>query len=101
MNISTLAAAAFLAAVIGTGAQSLAQTTTAPATAARPSGASLGIPELVDRLSRDGYREINEVKRKSDKLYEVTARDAQGRKLEMKVDARTAEVLESEQDDDK
>ena len=33
-----------------------------------------------------------------DKLYEVKARDAQGRMMEMDVDARTAEVLHSEAD---
>ena len=110
MTISKLAAV-LTAIILGTGAHALAQTGTpisnAPATGVPTSPAQaqtasvvgpIKIPELIDRLSAQGYSDISEVERKSDKLYEVKARDSQGRKLEMHVDARTAEVLHSEQD---
>ena len=68
--------------------------------AARPTGPTLAIPELIERLSGEGYRDFGGITRKSDGLYEVDARDAQGRRVELDVDARTAEVLASERDDD-
>jgi hypothetical protein len=101
MDIPKLAAAAVVTVAFGVGSQTLAQPTTAPATSSGPTGAALAIPELVERLSRDGYRDIRKIELKSDKLYKVEAGDAQGRTREMEVDARTAEVLASEDDDDK
>jgi uncharacterized membrane protein YkoI len=85
---------------IGIAVHALGQTTTAPAITSQQMGAALSIPELIERLSRQGYSDVGEVERKSDKLYKVKARDAQKRTQEMSVDARTAEVLASEQDDE-
>jgi Peptidase propeptide and YPEB domain len=106
MGVSRQAASILVLVPFGLGMQALGQTSTSPAQAPaasgaqRPGGPGLAIPELTDRLSREGYRDVREVERKSDKLYKVTARDAQGRSMELAVDARTAEVLSSEQDDD-
>ena len=103
MDIPRLAAAVLVATALGAGAEAPAQQTTTPppATAApRQTGAALAIPELLARLSRDGYRDFDSVERKSDRLYKLDARDAQGRKIELDVDARTAEVLASEADED-
>jgi Peptidase propeptide and YPEB domain len=93
------AMAMVLATAFGVGGNALGQPTTAPAPASRPPGAILTIPELTERLSREGYGDIRAVERKSDKLYKVEARDAQGRTREMQVDGRTAEILASEEDD--
>jgi hypothetical protein len=105
MDTRRLAAAVVVAATLGVGAEAPAQpqqtTPSPPATAApRQTGAALAIPELLARLSRDGYRDFGSVERKSDRLYKLDARDAQGRKIELDVDARTAEVLASEADED-
>ena len=104
MDTRRLAAAVVVAATLGVGAETPAQpqqtTPSPPATAARQTGAALAIPELLARLSRDGYRDFDSVERKSDRLYKLDARDAQGRKVELDADARTAEVLASEADDD-
>lgn len=107
MDISRLAATALMATVLGAGVQALAQTATtaptaaAPTTAAsRPTGPTLAMPELIERLSREGYGDVSGIERESDKLYKVNARDARGRRLELRVDARTAEILASEEDDD-
>ena len=103
MDIPKLAAAVLVITALGVGAEAPAQQTTPspPATAAaQPASATLGIPALLERLSREGYRDVSEVQRKSDRLYKLDARDAQGRKIELDVDARTAEVLASEADED-
>jgi hypothetical protein len=101
MDIPRLAAAVLVTTSLGAGVQAPAQTAaTAPAAAARPTGPTLAIPELIERLSGEGYSDISEVRRKSDKLYKVNARDTQGRRLELHVDARTAEVLAAEEDED-
>ena len=100
MRVSQFAAAVLVATIFGAGTHALAQITaqTTPTPASSPTGGTLAIPELINRLSKQGYSEINEVERKSDKLYKVEARDAQNRKLEMYVDARSAEVLAGEED---
>jgi Peptidase propeptide and YPEB domain len=86
---------------VALGQTATAPATPAPATTARTGGPGLAIPDLVERLTREGYRDFSEIERKGDKLYKVGARDAQGRSMELAVDARTAEVLASEEDDDK
>jgi len=99
MNVAKVAAAILATAALDAGTQALAQTSP-PATAVRPTGSPLALSELVEQLSREGYRDIDETERKGDKLYKVTARDAQGSTVEMYVDARTGEVLASEEDDE-
>jgi len=100
MDISKFANAVLMTAALGLGGQVAAQTTaTRPTTASRPTGATLAIPELIQQLSTEGYSDVHDVERKSDKLYKVTARDGQGRRMELHVDARTGEVLASEEDD--
>lgn len=50
-----------------------------------------GVPE-----QKQGFTEIREIGRKSDKLFEGEAQDASGPKVERYVDARSGEVLETE-----
>lgn len=106
MTKNAIAAALVLTALLGAGTYALAQTAPAPAdsaasqtalqTAAVP--APMSIPDLIGKLTDQGYTDIAEVERKGDKLYEVKGRDGQGRRMELKVDARTAEILHSERD---
>lgn len=113
MTKNAIAAAALsLTALFGAGTYAVAQTASAPANApanaptsapaAAPQTAAVPAPmsiqDLLGKLTAQGYTDVSEVERKGDKLYEVKARDAQGRRMEMKVDARTAEILHSEQD---
>jgi len=96
MDTLRLAAVAVVAATLGFGVEALAQqTTTSP-----PATVTLDIPQLLERLSREGYRDFSDIERKGDKLYTVGASDAQNRKMELTVDGRTAEVLAREADDD-
>lgn len=69
------------------------------ASAASTASASMSIAQVIERLASTGYRDIKEVERKSDKLYEVKTRDAKGRWVELYVDARSGEVLRTELDD--
>ena len=72
-----------------------------PAAPAATSDASAKtFQQLVDHLVAQGYRDVREIERKSDKLYEVKARDAAGAWVELTVDARSGEVLKTEIDND-
>jgi hypothetical protein len=103
LRFSSLTSAILMAVTIGAGTPAAAQTTSAPPgtppRAGVAAGLTLAIPDLLERLSREGYSEVSEVKRKSEKLYKVGARNAQGRNVEIYVDARSAEVLASGDDD--
>lgn len=57
---------------------------------------SADIQQVLARLGALGYQDVREIERKSDKLYEVKARDAQGRRVELYLDPRSGEVLQSE-----
>jgi hypothetical protein len=78
-------------------AQSAAPATPA-ITPAAPQGQPMGMTQVIDHLSAKGYTEIREVERKSDKLFEVKARDSQGVRRELLVDARSGEILKDERD---
>ena len=86
-------AAALLAAGLGTAAahaqQTLQQT---PQTAVVE---PLSVRAILDRVEAQGYRDITEVERE-DGRYEVKAVDAEGRRVELKLDARTGEVIKAE-----
>lgn len=98
MEFSKFTLATLAAVMIGASTPAPAQTTAPPGTPPRV-GVTLAIPDLLERLSREGYGEVREVERKSEKLYKVGARNAQGRNVEIYVDARSAEVLASKDDD--
>jgi uncharacterized membrane protein YkoI len=58
------------------------------------------LEDVIRELSRQGYGDIREVEREGRDRYEVYARDADGRRVELKVDAVTGKVLEREEEDD-
>ena len=60
------------------------------------SGGGGGSAVVVDRVVAQGYSDVREVELKSDKLYEIKARNTQNRWVELYVDARTGEVLREE-----
>lgn len=72
-----------------------AQAQPAPAAAAPATApaAPMNFQQLVDRVVAQGYGDVREVERKSDKLYEVKARNPQGQRVELYVDARSGEIL--------
>lgn len=80
---------ALAAAVLATTALTAGAQATAPAAPT----ATMNFQQLVDRVAAQGYNDVREVERESDKLYEVKARDAQGRWVELVVDARSGEIL--------
>lgn len=71
----------------------------ASAPTAATAAPAMSIAQVIEHLSARGYRDMSEVERKSDKLFEVKTRDAPGAKRELLVDARSGEVLKSERDD--
>jgi hypothetical protein len=90
--LATLALAAGIAGTTAIVAPVLAQSAAPAAPAAR---AALGIPEVHQRLTAAGYTDIDEIERERDR-YEVKATDREGRRVELDVDAATAEILRTE-----
>ena len=66
------------------------------AQSAAPSGPAMNFGQVTEAVTKQGYQDIREIERKGDKLYEVEARNAAGAKVELTVDARTGEILETE-----
>ncbi|MBK1698366.1 PepSY domain-containing protein [Rhodovibrio salinarum] len=60
---------------------------------------TMPMEEVIGKLSRQGYSDIREVERDGPDRYEVDARDAEGRRVELKVDAVTGKVLSREDND--
>ena len=57
------------------------------------------LEDVIRALSQQGYSDIREVEREGRNRYEVYARDRDGRRVELEVDASTAEVIERADDD--
>lgn len=91
-----------LAATLSTAALA-AVTLTAPARAQAPSGAAavatapapLPLSQVLARLEAAGYTDVQEIERKR-RHVEVKATDAQGRRVELRLDPATAQVLDTE-----
>lgn len=81
------------AAAIGVQAQTVAP---APAPAPATAAPTLTMQQVIERLAARGYRDISEIELERDGSYEVEARDGQGRKVELKVDGRSGELLAQE-----
>jgi uncharacterized membrane protein YkoI len=81
---------ALAALTLATAAASAASQTTAT-----PSS-GLNFQQVVERVVAQGYNDVREIERKGDKLYEIKARNGQGRRVELYVDARSGEVLREE-----
>lgn len=87
------ALAALALAVTATAFAQTAPTAPTPAAPATASAAAMNFQQLVERVVAQGYNDVREVERKSDKLYEVKARNGQGQRVELYVDARSGEIL--------
>lgn len=103
-RVAALAAAGLLAlGPVAASAQPAAPAAQPPATQAAPqraapaAGTTMNFQQVAERVVTLGYTDIREIERESDKLYEVKALDAQGRRIDLVVDARTGEVLREKQ----
>lgn len=67
----------------------------APASAPMSEAAWLGIPQIHDKLTAAGYRDITSVERERNR-YEVKATAADGQRVELYVDPRSGEVIKTE-----
>lgn len=63
-----------------------------------PAGARLTIREIYDRMEAAGYHEISEIEWE-DGHYEVEARDARGRAVELQVDGTSGAIQRIETQD--
>lgn len=60
-------------------------------------GAPLTVQEITSRVESQGFTNVTKVELEHGR-YEVYARDGQGHRMELYVDARTGEILKSERD---
>ena len=97
-HLSIRAAAGLLASAAVATVAAHAQTAApvAPVAPTAAASASMNFQQVVQRVVAQGYADVREVERKGDKLYEVKARDAQNRRVELTVDARSGEILREE-----
>ena len=61
-------------------------------------GSALSMEQILAKVKEQGFTEIYEVERERG-VYEVKTRDAEGRLMELYLDAKTGEVLKSEYED--
>lgn len=55
--------------------------------------------KVIERLKEQGYPEVSEIEREGDR-YWVMARDAEGRRFELHVSAKTGEILRQERENE-
>lgn len=104
MTFTTFQRAALtLALTASTAAAAVAQTASAPTAppaaavaATTAPAATLSMQQVLERVSALGFRDVREIERKSDKLFEIEARDDKGQGVELLVDARSGEILKQE-----
>lgn len=76
----------------------LAQSSAPAATPATGTATPMSMTQVIDHLSGQGYKDIRDVERKGDKLYEIKATTADGQRQELLIDARSGEILKAERD---
>jgi Peptidase propeptide and YPEB domain len=59
------------------------------------SSPGMNLTQMIEHVAGLGYRDIKEVEKKSDKLFEVKARDPNGNWVELYIDSRSGEILGS------
>ncbi|MEE3624434.1 PepSY domain-containing protein [Nitrospirillum sp. BR 11752] len=103
MMYGKIVAAALLTGSLAIGGYALA-VETVPASQAQPGKAgdasALTVSQVIERLAAQGYSDVTEIKRHRDKNYKVEARDPQGKRVELAVDAHTGDILKTEKDED-
>ena len=110
MNSKTLRLAAGLGGLLATAAFGLGIVHGAFAQSDRPAGAgeqatqaapapAIPIEQVLAQLKAEGYGEVYEIEREHGR-YEVKAKNRDGRMVELYLDARTGQTLETEQEDD-
>lgn len=101
--LATLTRTLTLSAALVAGAATLPAFATPPgsssgsSSSSSSSGSSQGLSDaqIQDKLGAAGYRNIDRIERRSDRV-KVKATDSQGRRVELKIDPSSAEVLRSE-----
>lgn len=92
-----LALAAAAAAALSLGVAH-AQSAGAPQPAAAAPAPLLNIGDIYDRVVQAGYQDVRQIEF-DDGRYEVDARDAQGQRVELHMNAKTGEIERSKFDD--
>ncbi|WP_114089475.1 PepSY domain-containing protein [Thalassospira profundimaris] len=112
-SVATIVAiAALTAGVAGTAAASnepsetqanaaadvIAQASQAPAEEPAAEKSELSMEQVIAKVKEQGYSDISEIEREGDR-YEVMAKNAEGKKVEIYVDAKTGEIIKKDKGD--
>lgn len=90
-----VAALALAAGILGAGA-TIVPAFAENSPAAAPAGAQwMSVEQVIGKVQAAGYRDVEEVER-DDGRYEVKATDAEGRRVELKLDPVSGEILKTE-----
>lgn len=95
-RLATALGAALTVLALGLGSTPASAQGAATAAAPGSTAVPMNFQQIVERVVAQGYSDVREVERKSDKLYEVKARKGQGQRVELTVDARSGEILREE-----
>lgn len=76
----------------------IAQASQAPANEPAAEKTELSMEQVIAKVKEQGYSDISEIERE-DGRYCVEARDAEGKKVEIYVDAKTGEIVEKGKND--
>lgn len=76
----------------------MAQATQTPAEEPAAEKTELSIEQVIAKVKEQGYSDISEIERE-DGRYCVEARDAEGKRVEIYVDAKTGEIVEKDKND--
>lgn len=92
-----LAASALSALTLGIAQAQPAPSASAPAQAASPAAPQLTIRDIYDRMEAAGYRDMREIELDNGR-YEVKARNAQGERVKLYVNANSGAVERERKD---
>ena len=107
--LSVVAIAALTAGVTGTAAASneqsqtqvnaaetvIAQASQTPTEAPAAEKTELSIEKVIAKVKEQGYSNISEIEREGDR-YEIVAKNAEGKKVEVYADAKTGEIVKED-----
>lgn len=109
MIYGKIAATALLVSSLALGGYAMAQQAGTNAASAQPQGTQRSQPagaqperavsDIIARLSAQGYTDIGKVEREDGDRFEVKARNTDGQRVELYVDARTGEILKTKRED--
>lgn len=90
-----IAALALSAGIVGLGATVVPAFAESKAATSQSQAQWLSVEQVLNKVQAAGYRDVEEIER-DDGKYQVKATDAEGRRVELKLDPVSGEILKTE-----